>query len=305
MRDEFVESFLKLHGKDPSHVFLTGDLGFGALEPVRDALGDRFINCGIAEQNMVSMAAGLASEGFTVWAYSIAPFLYARAFEQVRNDLCFHESRVRLVGNGGGLTYGVMGPSHLAFDDYGVLGNGLGLQIHLPISADHVYPTMLQFSNTEGPLFLRLARAPSEPNLLPFSGDKQLVKVADGPRGVVVSCAPLIHELVRYNSERLLEERYSVYAVQNLPLPAERMRELIDENDYSKSFFAVEEHVWHGGIGMSLFAGLSLSKIPVAETRWRGIPNESMNRYGSAEFQRELYGLTGQQVLKWCDEVRD
>ena len=105
----------------PDMVFLTGDLGFMALEPLRDSLGDRFINCGVAEQNMVTVAAALAREGFDVWVYSIAPFCYARPFEQIRNDVCFHGLPVRLLGNGGGYGYGVMGPTHHALEDYGVL----------------------------------------------------------------------------------------------------------------------------------------------------------------------------------------
>ena len=102
-------------------VFLTGDLGFAALEPLRDAMGPRFINCGVAEQNMVSVAAALASEGLEVWVYSIAPFCYARPFEQIRNDICLHRLPVRLLGNGGGFGYGVMGATHHAVEDCGVL----------------------------------------------------------------------------------------------------------------------------------------------------------------------------------------
>ena len=105
----------------PEFVFLTGDLGFKALEPLRDAMGPRFINAGVSEQNMVSVAAGLARSGMRPWTYSIAPFLYARPFEQIRNDVCFHDLPVILVGNGGGYGYGVMGSSHHALEDYGCL----------------------------------------------------------------------------------------------------------------------------------------------------------------------------------------
>ena len=84
-------------------------------------MGERFINAGVAEQNMVSVAAGLAKAGLRPWVYSIAPFLYARAFEQIRNDVCLHGMPVILVGNGGGYGYGVMGSTHHAIEDYGVL----------------------------------------------------------------------------------------------------------------------------------------------------------------------------------------
>src|SRR5215813_12665716 len=94
--------------------FLTGDLGFMALEEVRSAFGERFVNLGVAEQNMIGVAAGLAREGMRVFAYSIAPFCYARPYEQIRNDICLGKLPVCLVGNGGGYAYGHMGPTHHA-----------------------------------------------------------------------------------------------------------------------------------------------------------------------------------------------
>lgn len=102
MRLQFCDSMVA-RSAAPNMVFLTGDLGFMALEPLQATMGERFINAGVAEQNMISVAAGLSREGFEVWAYSIAPFCYARPFEQIRNDVCFHGLPVKLVGNGGGL----------------------------------------------------------------------------------------------------------------------------------------------------------------------------------------------------------
>ena len=87
MRQEFCRTLLEFSAR-PEFVFLTGDLGFMALEPLREAMGQRFINAGVAEQNMVGVAAGLAKSGLRPWAYSIAPFLYARPFEHIRNDIC-------------------------------------------------------------------------------------------------------------------------------------------------------------------------------------------------------------------------
>src|SRR5882757_11327316 len=101
MRNAFCSAMVALSAKKPL-VFLTGDLGFMALEPLQCAMGERFINAGVAEQNMVSVAAGAARIGEQCWAYSIAPFIYGRPFEQIRNDVCLHDFNVKLVGNGGG-----------------------------------------------------------------------------------------------------------------------------------------------------------------------------------------------------------
>src|SRR5271155_5053059 len=120
MRQAFCQAMVSHAGRG-DFVFLTGDLGFMALEPLRAALGARFINGGVAEQNLVSVSAGLARAGLRPWVYSIAPFIYARPYEQVRNDLCLHQLPVVLVGNGGGYGYGVMGATHHALEDYGAL----------------------------------------------------------------------------------------------------------------------------------------------------------------------------------------
>ncbi len=110
MRQQLCDALVARSIK-PDMVFLTGDLGFMALEPLRESLGERFINAGVAEQNMVSVAAALAREGMEPWVYSIAPFCYARPFEQIRNDITFHKLPVKLIGNGGGVRVWCYGPN--------------------------------------------------------------------------------------------------------------------------------------------------------------------------------------------------
>jgi transketolase len=111
MRQQLCDALVS-RSVNPDMVFLTGDLGFMALEPLQQGMQARFINAGVAEQNMVSVAAAMAREGLDPWVYSIAPFCYARPFEQIRNDVAFHNLPVKLIGNGGGYGYGVMGPTH-------------------------------------------------------------------------------------------------------------------------------------------------------------------------------------------------
>ena len=131
MRKQLCDALVK-RSNNPDMVFLTGDLGFMALEPLQAAMGDRFINAGVAEQNMVTVAAALAKQDMEVWAYSIAPFIYARPFEQIRNDIAFHNLPVNLIGNGGGYGYGVMGPTHHAIDDYGSLLTLPNMSVYIP-----------------------------------------------------------------------------------------------------------------------------------------------------------------------------
>ena len=159
MRQAFCNGLVQRAGL-PEFVFLTGDLGFKALEPLRDALGSRFINAGVSEQNMVSVAAGLARSGLRPWTYSIAPFLYARPFEQIRNDVCLHDLPVILVGNGGGYGYGVMGSSHHALEDYGCLLTLPNMRAFVPAfdsDLSMMIPALMQ-CNGSGLFALRLIR---------------------------------------------------------------------------------------------------------------------------------------------------
>ena len=118
--DVFCQSMIE--AAQPTRIRVSdGRPGLQSSGTLREAMGPRFINAGVAEQNMVSVAAGLARSGMRPWVYSIAPFIYARPFEQIRNDVCLHNLPVVLVGNGGGYGYGVMGATHHALEDYGAL----------------------------------------------------------------------------------------------------------------------------------------------------------------------------------------
>ena len=109
MRGAFVEAVENELARDARALFITGDLGFNALEHLVAKYGRRFINAGVAEQSMMGLAAGTALTGLRPWVYSIAPFATYRCLEQIRNDVCLHRLPVRIVGNGGGYTYGIMG----------------------------------------------------------------------------------------------------------------------------------------------------------------------------------------------------
>src|SRR5882724_12349871 len=155
MRNVFCQSLVDASSR-PQFVFLTGDLGYKALEPLRDSMGPRFLNAGVAEQNMVSVAAGLARDGLRPWAYSIAPFIYARPYEQIRNDVCLHRLPVVLVGNGGGYGYGSMGATHHALEDYGALLCLPHLRAYIPAFDGDLRPITERLFAAPDAAYLRL-----------------------------------------------------------------------------------------------------------------------------------------------------
>ena len=190
MRKQFCDAMVA-RAEQIKVVFLTGDLGFMALEPLQKALGTRFINAGIAEQNMVSVAAGLARQEIEVWVYSIAPFCYARPFEQIRNDVTFHNLPVKLVGNGGGYGYGVMGPTHHAIEDYGVLLTLTNMCVYVPAFDEDMVSVISRAGASSSAAYVRMGRGepPKAFIVPPYAPWRQLTW---GQGSVVIVVGPLV-----------------------------------------------------------------------------------------------------------------
>src|SRR5438093_3574694 len=121
MRRAFVNTLVELAESDPRILLLTGDLGYLALEPFSERFPDRFFNVGVAEQNMVGLATGLAEAGFIPFVYSIVTFASLRPYEFIRNGPILHQLPVRIVGVGGGFEYGPQGATHHGLEHVGVM----------------------------------------------------------------------------------------------------------------------------------------------------------------------------------------
>jgi transketolase len=267
-----------------------------ALEPVRAAFGERFINAGVAEQNMISVAAGLAKTGLEAWAYSIAPFCYARPFEQIRNDVCLHRLPVKLVGNGGGYGYGVMGATHHAIEDYGVLLTLQGMKTFVPAfdaDLDQMVPRMRQW---DGPCYLRLGRdeLPAGFDLPTYQPWRRLI-TGGGP--LIAVAGPLAGSILRAVLDLETAVRPEVWAVTELPLeecppPAQFAKRLMS----APAVWAVEEHVAQGGFGRMLGTWLlQRAYHPKAFRHWHAAGYPS-GRYGSQEFHRAESGIDAMSI---------
>lgn len=159
MRNHMIDRILDWAHTDDRVVFLTGDLGFSVVEPLADQLGDRFINVGVAEANMVGMALGLAQSGMRPVVYTIAPFLYARALEQIRNDISQHKANVMMVGVGAGAMYGLAGPSHLALDDAHIISAMPNVNVYTPAGVGELDWCFDHGLAHDGPTYFRLGVA--------------------------------------------------------------------------------------------------------------------------------------------------
>lgn len=290
MRRQFCAA-LVARAANPQMVFLTGDLGFMALEPLQAALGERFINAGVAEQNMVSVAAALAKDGFEVWAYSIAPFCYARAFEQIRNDVGLHHLPVKLVGNGGGYAYGVMGPTHHAAEDYGVLLTLEGLQVIVPAFDEDVPAAVEQAAGLPAPSYLRLGLGmlPAGSSAPPYAPWRCLLPGA-GP--IVVAVGPLAGAALSALAplpERMRPELWAAATlpIESCPPPAP----LLDKLRHDGRLAVIEEHVGHGSAGAMLCRWLLGRGVSMRSLEHLCSAGHPRDRYGSQAFLRRQSGL--------------
>lgn len=159
MRDAFIEELTTLAERNPQIALIVGDLGFNVVERFAERFPDRFINAGVAEQNMTGLAAGMASEGYHVFTYSIANFPTFRCAEQIRNDVDHHRLPVTVVAVGGGVAYGALGYSHHAVQDYSLLRSMPNMTIAAPGDPMEARACLRWLIANPCPSYLRLGKA--------------------------------------------------------------------------------------------------------------------------------------------------
>lgn len=285
MRKQFCDAMLQ-RAVNPKMAFLTGDLGFMALEPLQKALGERFINAGIAEQNMLSVAAAMSKTGMEIWVYSIAPFCYARAFEQIRNDVAFHCLPVKIVGNGGGYGYGVQGPTHHAIEDYGVILTLPYLQVCIPVFDEDLDDAVSWIANNNSPTYLRLGRGeqPSGFQIPSFEPWRLLV---EGKGPVVVVCGPLASTYIAGVQSMPKSIRPNLWAVSVLPVQTSPPHpEMLRQLAKTGKLIVAEEHVQRGGLASELM--LWLAERGLSSLRFIHLYAKAhrFERYGSQSYLR-------------------
>lgn len=295
MRKQFCDAMVA-RAKLPNMAFLTGDLGFMALEPLKTALGSRFINAGISEQNMLSVAAAMCKTGMEIWAYSIAPFCYARPFEQIRNDIALHGLPVKIVGNGGGYGYGVMGPTHHAIEDYGVMLSLTGMEACIPVFDEDLDQAVKMVAENHHPTYLRLGRGepPTGYKVPTFAPWRQLT-AGDGP--VVISIGPLAGTYIELCEALPKENRPNLWIVAMLPIETYAPPdELIDQITASRRLVIAEEHVRRGGVGSEIMLWLAERGATPSKFVHHFAKSHRFERYGSQAYLRRQSGLDSASI---------
>jgi transketolase len=249
MRAAFADELLALAREDHRIVLLTGDLGFGVLESFAEAYPERFFNVGVAEQNMVGMATGLAEAGLIPFAYSIATFASMRPYEFLRNGGALHELPVRIVGMGAGLDYGHNGVTHFALEDVALMRVQPSVTTVAPADAAQARAALRATMEVRGPIYFRLCKQGEA--VAGLEGRFELGRadvIRDGGDVALVVLGNLAGEAVR--AADLLEAEgisATVVVVSSLnPSPVADLAELLGTVPVA---VAAEAHYVNGGLG--------------------------------------------------------
>ncbi len=293
MRVEFAQAMLALFESRKDLVLVTGDLGYMALEGVKSAFGERFVNAGVAEQNAVSLAAGLAREGHLPWVYSTAAFAVLRPYEQIRNDVCLHKLPVKLVGNGGGYGFGIMGATHHALEDVGAMRLLPNMRVYLPLLAADVARVVSAMAEDPLPNYLRLNAPAKIPGEIPAFAPWR--KLKPGRSCVVIGMGPVVQGLYEMDIPELLDE-LEIWSVGTFPLE-DMPVELAASIEAKRRVISIEEHYRAGGLGEALSCLLWSSGLAPKSLVCLHAAGYPSGLYGSQRFHLEESGLAGQALV--------
>ena len=306
MRDAFVRAVAEEMERNGRIVLITGDLGFGVLRPLWERFPDRTLNAGIAEQGMVSMAAGLASTGRTVIVYSIGNFPTLRPLEQIRNDCAYHGADVKIVCVGGGFVYGSLGMSHHATEDLSVMRAIPGITCFTPgdpAETEAVTRAMLRRSGT---CYLRLGRG-NEPRVHPRPVENWKVPEAlvlrEGTDIALLSAGGILTQAADA-AERLAEKGISAKVVSFpclKPLDEAAVKKVLGG---FRRVITVEENTVYGGFGSAV------CEIAAEEGSgcriWRiGLRDCFASVVGEQRYLRQVYGMDGAAIAAKAEELLD
>jgi transketolase len=286
---------LKKQEKTTRVFLLTGDLGFSVLEPFGNEFPDRYINVGVAEQNMTGIAAGLAMDGWNVFTYSIANFPTLRCIEQIRYDVCYHNLNVKVVSVGAGYAYASLGASHHATEDIAMMRAIPNITVASPGDPLEAKQITTEFVKHKGPCYLRLGKA-GEPKV--HTDDVSFtfgagIELKQGNETAVLTCGAMLKyaaDFINYN-----QKKFGLYSFPYIkPIDKKLLQQIAA--DYN-NVIVIEEHQLSGGFGsVVLEAYNDLVQDGIIATfpkiKRIGIPDKFISLAGSQEHLRKLAGLT-------------
>lgn len=298
MRKACLDQVYQLAKADKRVVFIGSDLGVGTLDQFKLEMPERFFIEGVSEANIIGMAAGLALEGHVVYVNTIATFITRRCFEQVVLDLCLHNANVRLIGNGGGLVYAPLGPTHEAIEDLAILRAIPGMTIIAPADAEEMRRAMRLTVDYPGPIYIRVAKG-GDPIVsngeAPFAIGKA-IPMRQGADAVIVTTGITLK--IGLDAAAALESEGLAVGVVHVPTvkPLD-VAAILAAASGARAVVAVEEHSVIGGLGSAVAEVLAEADFHLAKRFKRiGIPDVFPDEYGSQESLLARFHITASDV---------
>ncbi len=300
MRRDFVKQVLIEMEKNKDIMFLTGDLGFNALEPIQEKFPDRFINVGIAESHMVGMAAGLALEGKKVIAYSIASFATMRPYEQIRTGVCYDNLDVKIVGTGGGFNYPAHGVTHHTVEDYAIMNALPNMAIYSPghsWEAREATKTMLR---TKGPAYIRLGKSPgvdyTQPSFRFASGRGYVIKEG---KDIIIIATGNVLDIAMEATVKIEKKTGMSTCVISMPnLKPIDKNLILEKAKTAKGVFTVEEHSTIGGLGSIVSGILWQGGLAPIKFHAFGFPDIFVTLVGDRDYLLRSVGMAPELIAK-------
>lgn len=302
MRNAFIDELTKLAAHDDRVTILSGDIGNRMFDTFKAAFPGRFANVGIAEANMIGMAAGLAMGGMRPFTYTMAAFSPGRCAEQIRLDLCQHNLPVTVVGLGAGLSYTALGPTHQALEDIAWTRSMPNMTVLCPGDCFEVRAALRAALAHDGPVYLRLGKK-GEPDVHQSTPDFRIgraLEIRPGGDAAILAVGTVLPETVTA-AERLAEKGvaaavYSFHSVK--PLDGDLLKRLFEPAGGARLVAVVEEHFAAGGAWSAVAEWLVERGGARAPLLRFGVPDAFIHEAGGQGWIRKRLGLDGASIAE-------
>lgn len=299
MRTAFINTLIELARKDERIFLLTGDLGFSVLEKFQKEFPDRFFDIGVAEANMVGISAGLALSDKIVFIYSIVPFVTMRCFEQVRNDLCYQNLNVKIIGVGGGLCYGSAGMTHHSLVDIAIMRALPNITVICPGDPIEAEMTTKLAISYPGPVYIRLGKS-HEPKVhlyLDVSDFKigKGITIRNGSDITIMATGNILYN-AKCVTDKLINEGIGVRLISMHTIKPLDKGIILKATQETKAIFTVEEHSLIGGLGSAVAEVLAETDAKNVLFRRFAVPDRYLKDVGNQEYLREKNSLSIDQI---------
>ena len=292
MRDAFAQEMTRLAAERADLTLLSGDIGNRMFDRYKQVAPERFFNCGIAEANMMSLAAGMALSGLRPVIYTITPFTTTRCLEQIRVGVAYHQAPVVIVGTGSGLSYSELGPTHHSLEDMAILRTLPGLNVMAPADSAELVAQLREALNSTHPTYIRIGKK-GEPQLHGEASQLGIGKanlLREGSDLLVLGVGPILGEAL-HAAEAVAAEGHSV-AVASLggvkPLDADFLEAMAER---FPRWLSLEEHGITGGLGSALLEWLAEREGPPIRMKRLGVPDAFLHELGNQSYTRRQLGL--------------